>query len=496
MESEHKNRVYSLILLASAIFSYFAITFGFFPNLGFSISFISFTLLAYYIKKEKTLTTKIFFVITLILSAFLSIRSEGFLTFLNIVGIFYFGSLFALTKKDNSENIFSVIFAPLTLFWISLFIPNEFSLEFNKSLSEEKKKESILNTIIVSLITLAVLAIILPLLSSANPIFEKLLSRMIDLMGLENLKITENIFEWTIRLVFFFALVVFVPKMATFIYRKEKNIFNKQLGFNMLMPKIAVAIVLTVFFITQFQLYFSSPETLRALDYTYSRYTNEVFAQLLMVAVIILALLYFEKEKKKINKKMTLILVLEGIFLAFMAYKSDLEYSNAWGFTYKRLYGFAVATWILGIFTIYLYTFLKNIEKDIFLVKSVIYTGIILILINISNFDYLIYHYRRASTGQGVDLQYLSRLSSDSLSFKEQLDSIVGNSSDSISDFEKTQAASKGLFILLYKVERLQEKYRSPDIRGFNLFEYLQYKEVKNIDTQVLRDKYKVPNPV
>src|SRR3989344_5835431 len=120
MQLTYKGKVYALILLASAIFTVFSITFGFFPHLGLSISFILFATSAFYIKKEKTLLTKIFFGITLILSAFLSIRSEGFLTMLNIVSIYYFASLFVLTKKETPENAFSLIFAPFTIFTKSL----------------------------------------------------------------------------------------------------------------------------------------------------------------------------------------------------------------------------------------------------------------------------------------------------------------------------------------------------------------------------------------
>ncbi len=495
MQLTDKGRIYALILLISAIFTVFSITFGFFPYFGLSISFILFATLAFYIKKEKTRLTKIFFAITLMLSAFLLIRSEVFLTFLNIIAIFYFASLFVLTKKDNSENALLLIFAPFTLFLKSLFTPNEYSLEFKKSIAKEDKKESVINTIAVIFITFVVLVIILPLLSSANPFFENLLSELINLIGLDNLKITDNLLEWLFRFAFFLLLAYFIPKVATFTNKKEGITSLNLEGFNLLVPKIAVAIVLTIFFITQFELYFSSSETLTALGYTYSNYTNEVFAQLSTVAAIVLLLLYSEKVNKKLNRKMTLILAIQGIFLTFMAYKSVYEYSYAWGFTYKRLYGFAVATWILGIFAIYLYTFLKNIEKHIFLTTSLVYTGLILILINVFNFDYMIYHFRRAATGQGIDYEYLSRLSSDSLSYKNLLNEITNKSSESIGDVEKTQAANYGILTLIYKIENLQEKYQDPDIRGFNLLEYLQYKQIKDVDTKTIRSKYEIATP-
>lgn len=495
MQLTQNSRIYALIVSACAIFSLLSITFGLFPYLGLSISFITFALLAYYLKKDKTPLSKAFFAITLILSIALSIRSEISVTMLNILAIFYFGSLFVLTKKDGPGSIFSIILAPLVLFLQSAFLRSEYHLEFKEPIAYKKKRENIFNTIAVSFITLVVLAVILPLLASANPYFEKLLLRIAEVVGLSNIKISEVVFKWIVRIVFFIGTAFLIPRVATFMGKKESFKISHQMGINLLIPKTAVFVVLSVFFVTQLKLYFSSKETLNALGYTYSNYANEVFTQLSAVAVIVLALLYADKEKKKYNQKIALALLVEGIFLAFMAYKSVYEYSSAWGFTYKRLYGFAVATWILGIFTIYLYAFLKNMEKKFFLAKSAVYTGIILILINIANFDYLIYHYRRATTGSGVDLQYLSRLSPDSLSYKSQLNAIV-KTTGPVTESEKIEAESNGLWILLYKIDYLQKKYKNPDIRGFNLLEYSQYKDIKDIDSKTIRERFTPTNTV
>ena len=539
MQLKNTNRIYALILIASSLATILSITFGVFPHLGLSISFITFSLLAFYIKTDKTALTKVFFAITLILSLSLSIRSEASITFLNLIAIFYFGSLFALTKKDGPENAFSILFAPFIFLLNSFNTASLYRLNFKDFFSEDKKRENILNTVAVSLITLAVLAVILPLLSSANPLFKKMITSLVDLLGLGNLKLTEDLFKWIVRLVFFSGLAYLTPKMATFVNKKESISIFKPIGLNLLIPKIAVAVVLIIFFIAQFQLYFSSRETLSDLGYTYSQYTNEVFAQLSIVAGIVLALLYGDAVKKKINNeaphdltvgesspsassgaeslrsktssrsstslrsgyfakgdKMALALIVEGIFLTFMAYKSVYEYSSAWGFTYKRLYGFTVATWILGIFVIYSYTFLKNIQGKIFLIKSAVYTGIILILINIANFDFLIYRFRRATTESGVDYHYLSRLSSDSLSYKAQLDRMVKYTPDPVGLPDKIQAEEDGIRILLYKIEYLQNKYKHPDIRGFNLLEYLQYRQVKDVDTSSIRSKYIQADPL
>jgi hypothetical protein len=497
MQLTQKGRAYVLILLASFIFSVFAITFEFFPFLGFSISLIVFSFTAHFIKKDKSKLTNTFFAITILLSLFLAIRSEPFLIFLNLAGIFYFGSLFLTTSKSAApENILSIAAAPFYLFLKSILSESSYYLEFKESKNVTSKREGYLNTVVIVFTTLITLAVILPLLSSANPYFRQLLLNIFDFLGLKDFHFTENLFQWIIRLSVFAGLAYLVPKMATHINKKDVNFSDLTEGINMLVPKTAVAIVLTVFFITQFQLYFASSQTLSDLGYSYSKYANEVFAQLSAVAAIVIILLYGEKESRKVNRNIALILALQGIFLTLMAYKSVYEYSAAWGFTYKRLYGFTVATWIMGIFSIYLYAFVKNMQKQVFLISSVVFSGIILILINIVNFDYLIYNCRKATTGQGTDYEYLARLSADSLSYRKQLAEITKTQNDVLNGTEKQNAESRGLFILLHRINYLQEKYSSPDIRGFNLMEYLQFKDVESIDTKVIKEKYKIEDPI
>lgn len=128
MQLTNNGKVYVLILLVCAIFSFSSVTFGFFPYLGFSVSSVLFAVLALYIKKDKTSLTKAFFTIALILSIFLSIRSEPFITILNILAIFYFYCLFVLTKKNGPNSIFSIVFAPFTLLLQSIFIRDKYTL--------------------------------------------------------------------------------------------------------------------------------------------------------------------------------------------------------------------------------------------------------------------------------------------------------------------------------------------------------------------------------
>lgn len=488
MNSLNRSRIYLYILIASLIAPILIVTSGFFPYLGMGLAFGVYILIAYIAKKDKNIFTRLAFLITFILSLCLFIRSEPFLTFLNLAGIIYFGSL-SLTEMDNkNSNLISLIISPLNLILGSLPIKSEYKLDLKSFKNTDKNKEDRINTVIVILFTIISLAVILPLLASANPIFKKLLSDIFDFLGLKNLHFSENVFLWIIRFMIFSVLIYLVPKMATYSNKKQALLFTTQGSLNMIIPKIVIASVLIIFFITQIQLYFATSQTLIDLGYTYSRYANEVFAQLSTVAAIILVLLYFEKENKKINNFFANLLSFEGIFLNLMAYKSAIDYISSWGFTYKRLYGIAVATLILGMFIIFLYGSYKKYEKTILLKSSLIFAGLILLMINLLNFDYLIYHWRNASTGQGIDYAYLARLSPDSLSYHDQFKRISDMDPKELVKNINLNSDTDGVYVLLFKIERLQNKFQNPDPRGFNLLEYLQYKKIEKLNTENIRE--------
>jgi len=483
-----KSKIYLFILLASLTAPVLVITSNFFPYTGLGLTLLAYTSIAYIIKKDKNIFSKSFFVVTFLLTICLFIRSEGFLTFLNITGIIYFASLSLSERLNSDRDIISVVISPLNLILRSLSIRSEFkpdakSLRFLHKKNDEKK-----NTFIVTVFTCTSLAVILPLLASANPIFKKLLSDIINLFGLKNLHFTDNVFLWIFRFIVSAVLIFIIPKIATYSNKKQVSLFNIRGYMNMLIPKTTVSFVLIIFFITQIQLYFVTPQTLSDLGYTYSRYANEVFAQLSTVGAIILAILYFEKEDKKINNIFTHLLSFEGIFLNLMAYKSAIDYISSWGFTYKRLYGIVLASLIMGMFIIFLYGSYKKLNKTLIFKSSLIYTGLILLLINFINFDYIIYNCGKASTGQGIDYAYLARLSPDSLSYQEQFKRLSEINLKYPENIIILNNNSEGAYTLLNKIENLQKKYRNNDFRSFSLLEYLQYKKIEEIDIKYARE--------
>lgn len=248
----------------------------------------------------------------------------------------------------------------------------------------------------------------------------------------------------------------------------------------------------TISIYTFLPIYFATDEILQALGYTHSQYAREVFAQLSVVALVILGLVYNDKSKKQWSKILTYILALEGIFLTFIALKSVYDYSSNWGFTYKRLWGYTGVFWILGVFTFFLYEYLKDLQDTYFVKGVIIFSSLVLIGVNIANFDYLIFHYRKSVTHRGIDYRYLSGLSSDAESYAEHLQILENKMNGIDKQSNENYSIVPAAWRVLRSIDRLQRKYKHLDLRILNLGEYFQYQQIKSVDTQKILKNIRV----
>lgn len=503
MKNLDKGSLWVILTTFSAIFAWLIIVAGNFPYLGMAISLATLSSLVFIFKKDRSNLTLPLYLATLIFSFFIFYNANAFLTFLNILSVFLFGSFMAIDTKDETNlGFISSFFSPVTVLLQSFKTKSDYFLN-TKSLSEEKSQINeekifeILKSVIVSLVALL---IIIPLLASSNPLFNKLILDLVNLFNLQNfldIIIPANIFIWFLRIGVFLILALFIPRFLTYInspscaFQKipeAVHTFN-----NLLLPKILVAFVIFVFFITQAQLYFSTDETLQVLGYTNSQYAREVFTQLSLVAFIIFGLVYNDKNKRILSKLLTYILVLEGFFLTFMALKSVYDYSSNWGFTYKRLWGFTGVIWILGTLSFFLFKYYKNLKDTYFIKGIILFSSLVLIGVNLANFDSLIFNYRKSVTHLGVDYLYLSGLSSDAQSYDQLLFLLENEMKQTKTDTPEYYSLTSASVKVTRKIERLQRKYRNLDLRTLNISEYLQYQKIKSIDIQKYQYLRSVP---
>jgi len=445
---------------------------GHFPYLGVGIVLILLNLLVFFTKGNRTKLDTLLVTLGLILSSFVFLRSAEFITFINILAVFILGAILALpTKLQQNLGFIDIFMAPVMAVYESLSRNNPYKPgKLNYKNKARGRFYEIAFSILVSVI---LILLIVPLLASVNPIFKSLVEDLIpNLTWFEEIRFG----EWLIRIIFSILFYIFLPRLiarANSLAEAKENLPELK-NLSLIIPKIAVTIVLMIFFVTQIQFYMASETFLTEMGYTLSKHAREVFGQLTIVAGIVLALVYNDKKRGSAHKMLTLILLIQGVFLALMALSSVYAYSSAWGFTHKRLWGYTGVFYVLGVIGLFVYKYFVNLKDSDFVKQILVFSAVALIWVNVANFDYLIFNYKKAATEQGIDYAYLVRLSADCQCFDELLIQI--NSENILKDPDNNYPnLNYSLYEIEHKVDRLNTKYSNLDIRTFNISEYRQF---------------------
>ncbi len=483
---------FSLILSIIVAWVLFPITSGF-PIIAFVIFFIGLSSLIYKIKIYKTWHEHILYMGIISLSFFTIYRANEFLLFFDFISIIFFISVLA-RPYVGTGGMFNLMLSPLTVFFNTIFAENTFSYKLTRPILLKNNNHlkyylaTIITTIIVFLITI-------PLLASANPLFNNIIQGMLNWLKLDYLwhiftfeSLVINIF----RIIILVFLAYMIPRALSVTLNGVKEYHSlPTFPINYFIPKIALAGILIVFFITQLQLYFATPELLQKLGYTNSRLTNEVFIQVTLVAFIVLMLAYLDKSRQKWNTRITYFLILQAFFLISIAFKSVYDYSSLYGFTEKRLWGYASMTWLSGVLITYICHYYKQSTVQAFIKQMLAFSIIVIITINLLNFDYLIYHTAKPTTQAGIDYTYISKRSVDANFINDLLPKFINDiQSDSTIDQSKTISAKR----MIRTVSQLRYKYAQKiPVNSFNFAEYNEYLETKSIDIQayekIIQDK-------
>lgn len=441
------------------------------PSLGFALAAIGLATLIYKYQKNRTKHDHLAYGFLLLFSMFLGIRSGGFENFVTFMGIAFLGSLL-INRPWGNETLDELIFAPfkaLLRSWQQKPDSKLSLVDHAGSAQPDIKKDGIIGIILAVLIA----AVTMPLLASANPIFSGYLDQLRKLMP--DFEFRTDIYIGRLLITVF--LIFFIPKFLTLSKNfSQKKLTEGQLKFNLIPAKLVLAVILGVFMVSQIQLYTASDQIYQELGITHSERTREVFGQLSVVALIVLSLLYFESKKSKLNSRLNLILGAESMLLLIFALQSDLAYINQFGFTQARLYGLFFLGLVAALFTSLIY--LKNTgwAASRFLNSAIWIVSGTVLLLNIINVDYFVFHFNPAKvTGKQIDIDYMTRLSPDSLAYD-----------DLYNFYTLPEVTRNSEQFLGYKIDRLKEKFSDLDWRAFSFYEWLAYQEVKDLDTTKL----------
>jgi Domain of unknown function (DUF4173) len=412
---------------------------------------------------------------------------DRLLQFFHLVLPYLYSAISALGAKDNLP----------TLFFKKTDHSTKIAIVETKSTQIPSKPSFINNQLIGNiLLTILVLAIIIPLLSFANPQFGKYIDDFFNLQWIKDFAnwLIENVFSpiLILRLLVIVTLYNFLPRLHCYCQSYEPASLDSKPDFAIAIPKIATVLTLFVFLAVQLQTTLNPA----LLTKTAGNIANETFFHLSVVCFVAFGLIYLNFKDKFSTKIWSLILLVQTLILGAIAFQSDWNYIVNWGLTHKRLYGFSILSMVAGAIAIFtFYTFCNH--KKMIQTFAILFVAVSVIT-NLFNFDNLIYN-NPPKEATGLEQNYVNQLSLDTSSLKERYTKVI----DKYNTIPKEALGSlirceEVLWLDDYndKITYLKSKYgygvRTLD---WNFGEYINYLQAKDISITIVQydNSYKDP---
>jgi Domain of unknown function (DUF4173) len=524
MENISNTIIARITLFISFLLPFWFVSSFYSPLAGISASFVVIILWIFFNTKDKIFDSYFWMIINILLSLSFIFRSDVVLLTFNFLFLLY-GLCFQIYNKkpDFKYTIWNIPLMPIFVLAEIFVGKSDYKLELGKVFSkikttssekkveeidDSKKPDKVADIVIGLVITFFVLAIILPLMASSNPIFADYLGNFF------NLSFLRDIFSAVMFVRIFNGLILFLLliRIINGLQKKtdESSIKPIKTGLfsNTLInvPKIATILVLALFFVAQIQLYLASgsPEALENLEIGYGQLNKDVFLQLTVVNIIVFVLVFLDYNKQKFNKINNWILLVQSLFLTMVASNSLFDYINNYGLTFIRLYGLTLLVLIIGVMVFLAVRNYFDLSENWFSRQLVAFVFIVLIGVNVANFPYLIFSLNSPKTTE--DYISIYREASDSYD-SYNLDKIwskyqeIKAEKENSSDFSGVDRFYGDFYgdidEVAMKIKFLQEKYdpknENNGITTFNLPEYLNYQKVKNIDYLEILNTKKTP---
>ena len=293
-----------------------------------------------------------------------------------------------------------------------------------------KGSKRMLSVLLALLIAVPLLAVILPLLLSADVVFDRMLSGVYDFLAAHCATGLSRVVLGAFLGVFLYGLIYFLrhgkeekPGAA-----QPASAKGKALRIDALVLALLAALYL-LFLGVQWAVLFGGTRYLRAAGVSYAQYARSGFFQLVAVAAInltvLLAALQFcrpGKGRRAVQVLGTLLVGESAVLLFSAAWRMSL-YVAVYGLTRLR----AVTYWGIALLAVFFVAALWKIWKPRFGFFKVFFAAGLIgwTALNLVSMDSIIAHYNveQYLTGrlQSVDVIYLSDLSYDALPALERL---------------------------------------------------------------------------
>lgn len=395
-------------------------------GIGTGIFFLVLNLYFYFTRDREESNNFNFALLSSLLSvlfAFLyAFRSNSIVQSIDLITATFFSLAALYFYKFSGSFSFKIPKFILTpLFVVENFVGSLLSLLKGKELpSEELKKDSTSSLIKGLIIATPIFAVLLFLLTNADPIFGKLTQNLLSNIG------ERGIISIIVFIVMLgFGLTKFFQKVSD--QTQESHIAE---GKSHELAVICGSLVglFSVFIFVQFRYLFlgvseGELHQLGIASLTYSEYVRRGFFELLIAStiasgVVIYALRYLHKLKDKQKQLIQLLsafLTVETGLLLLSAVKRVVLYADAHGLTRARIFGFIFLIWLALILVIFLTRIFKEMGREWFFKTVLASTLLALLSINLFNVDGLIATKYRPTVNGEVDYYYITSLSADTM---------------------------------------------------------------------------------
>ena len=415
-------------LVLGLLFDYFF--YGKIPGIAFPLYVVLITIglfaVATFFKKKINKEVLWLLVPLMFFSAMVFVHSGELLTLLNIVASLLL--LLVIAEVSFGERVKNFLVGDyLKIF----FLPFKFIRPLFQTLSDlflplgvKKDQKVFLQVVKGILMATPVLFVFLLLFSSADLIFQKYVSDLINI----NIE-PETFFRLILILI---ATLVYIGAYSYLFREQENQITAQQNSKNHSVGHIESSILLGsvnvlffIFILIQLTYLFGGESNISAQGFTYAEYARRGFFELIAVAIISLLLLLMTEKyvvKKETDhaigfKVLSTALIVQVILIMTSAFTRLSLYEEAYGFTTLRLYSHAFIILLATIFCLLLYKIYKDKRENTFAFRVFISITLFLAVMNFLNPDAFIARRnieRFAATGK-LDIYYLSRLSSDAI---------------------------------------------------------------------------------
>ncbi len=394
----------------------------------FMLPFIIFII--YVLKSNEKIINKnglLLIIPILMLSVSYCIYNQTFFKILNSILIPFLTMLMFImcirpTNKFKTilQNIFGILIKPFS--YINRVMNIIFEL-LSKKLTISSTSKKVIKSI---LILIPFLIIILLLLTSADMIFESMISKIINIKYIMKLLTFKNFKKLSYRIIIiliFFLYLSVVLNYILFTYPKEKS---KEKELKVKNDNLTIKVILTAFNVVYIIFDFIQIKSLLfhsvSSNINYAEYARQGFLQLMIISIINIVLILISKKfeendstKNKYIKSMSLLMVLLTFIIIISSFFRMNLYESEFGYTFLRLLVYVILfteTLLLIPTIIYIIKKNFNITKSYFIIVIVIYT-----FINFVNIDEIIAvrNINRYNVKNDIDIEYLENGRADNI---------------------------------------------------------------------------------